>query len=143
VGKSCSEAFHLERGETAAFDMAPDPGAFLSLGAGLEAGPRFWLLTIGTGLLLISVVVVLVRRVDLRWSSFLALTLIVAGGAGNLWDRVAQGFVVDFVSLGLGPLRTGISNVADLAITAGAAWLVLAGGRRRGEPQTPAQPSSP
>jgi len=32
--------------------------------------------------------------------------------------------VVDFLNVGIGPLRTGIFNVADLAITAGAVVLI-------------------
>lgn len=121
-------------GDVVRVQYARNPGAFLGLGAELEPGPRFWLFSLGTGLLLISVASVLLKRSDMRWPSFLALSLIVAGGFGNLWDRMTQGFVVDFVSLGLGPLRTGIFNVADVAITAGVAWLVLEGLRRRRAP---------
>ncbi|HEY8123705.1 MAG TPA: signal peptidase II, partial [Myxococcota bacterium] len=41
-------------------------------------------------------------------------------------DRVLNaGAVTDFVSLGVGPLRTGIFNLADVAIMAGAALLLL------------------
>ena len=45
---------------------------------------------------------------------------------GNLLDRFFNGgAVVDFVSIGFGGLRTGIFNVADLAITCGALWLLV------------------
>jgi signal peptidase II len=54
---------------------------------------------------------------------------VLAGGGGNLIDRVAYGgVVVDFLNLGIGGLRTGIFNVADLQIVAGIvmlAWLSL------------------
>lgn len=40
-------------------------------------------------------------------------------------DRVVRGSVVDFLNVGIGPLRTGILNVADVAIMLGAAFLVL------------------
>jgi signal peptidase II len=36
-----------------------------------------------------------------------------------------DGLVTDFVSLGVGPLRTGIFNVADVCIVAGALLFVL------------------
>ena len=68
-----------------------------------------------------SWVVVLLRR-PLTRGVALGLALLIAGGAGNLIDRVARpgGRVVDFAQLGvrLGPLdaRTGVFNVADLAI---------------------------
>jgi signal peptidase II len=54
-----------------------------------------------------------------------------AGGASNWLDRAATGRVVDFMNVGLGPLRTGIFNVADVAIMCGAAVRVL-GEMRRG-----------
>jgi len=39
---------------------------------------------------------------------------------------VARGSVIDFVNVGVGPLRTGVFNVADVAIMAGIAALALA-----------------
>ena len=46
--------------------------------------------------------------------------LTVAGGFGNLVDRIVQsGCVTDFVILGIGRYRTGVFNVADLAILSG------------------------
>ena len=56
----------------------------------------------------------------------LALALIVAGGVGNLIDRMTSsgGVVIDFLNLGIGPVRTGVFNVADMAIT-GAFFLLL------------------
>ena len=57
--------------------------------------------------------------------------LILAGGASNWVDRVMQGSVVDFgINVGVGSLRTGIFNVADVAIMLGVAVLIL-GERRR------------
>jgi signal peptidase II len=66
------------------------------------------------------------------------LALFVAGGASNLADRVTRGSVIDFMSVGSGPLRTGIFNVADAAIMLGAG-LVLGDytGRRRTPPPKP------
>ena len=46
--------------------------------------------------------------------------LIIGGGLGNLIDRILnQGAVIDFMNIGIGPIRTGVFNVADLAILAG------------------------
>ena len=62
-----------------------------------------------------------------------AMVLIAAGGMGNLVDRVLRdGRVIDFMNLGLGPVRTGIFNVADVQIMVGLGLLLL--GRRRVEP---------
>jgi len=64
-----------------------------------------------------------------------ALAVIIAGGVGNLIDRLRfAGRVTDFLYLQAGPLHTGVFNVADMAITFGILWLVLAWGftqRRR------------
>jgi signal peptidase II len=99
---------------------AENPGAFLSLMAGMPDHLRFWVLTVANGLILGGLAVYLVRsRTADRWLWF-ALMLILAGGVGNLIDRVRfDGHVIDFLNIGLGRLRTGIFNVADVAITAG------------------------
>jgi len=61
-----------------------------------------------------------------------AVALLFAGGVGNLIDRVTSGgSVVDFIKLGIGPVRTGIFNVADVAITVGALILLSAALRRQ------------
>lgn len=52
--------------------------------------------------------------------SFTVGLLILAGGFGNLYDRALNdGRVVDFMLLQIGPLKTGVFNVADIAIMAG------------------------
>ena len=76
-----------------------------------------------TGLLLVAVLAMVVRhRRDA--ASLLGATLFLAGGASNWIDRVAHGKVVDFLNLGVGPVRTGVFNVADVAILAGLALLL-------------------
>jgi len=79
--------------------------------------------------ILLALIVVAVRRRLSGWPA-LGLALFVAGGLSNWMDRVTQGRVVDFLNVGVGPLRTGVFNVADLAIMVGAlvfAWGGLAG----------------
>jgi len=50
-----------------------------------------------------------------------ALALFFAGGVSNLLDRIAyEGYVMDFINVGIGPLRTGIFNIADISIMVGA-----------------------
>jgi signal peptidase II len=55
------------------------------------------------------------------------LALILGGAAGNLWDRIALGHVVDFVLLHAGGWHFPAFNVADSAITVGAGLLILDG----------------
>ena len=100
-------------------------GGFLSLGAGLPAVVRTGLFTVGTGLLLCMLVVLAIRGRSDRWPT-LGAALFIAGGASNWIDRVARGSVVDFLNVGVGPVRTGVFNVADVAIMLGASVIVLA-----------------
>ena len=64
-----------------------------------------------------------------RWPgrALFGVALFVAGGASNLVDRIAYGVVVDFMNVGIGPLRSGIFNVADMAIVLGVFILVHEG----------------
>lgn len=53
-----------------------------------------------------------------------ALALLFAGGVGNLYDRITQGYVIDFIT----PLFIDFPtfNVADIGVTCGVIMLVLA-----------------
>ncbi|HQS58191.1 MAG: signal peptidase II [Gallionellales bacterium 35-53-114] len=55
----------------------------------------------------------------------LALALVLGGALGNLIDRVAYGYVVDFLDFYWGNYHFPAFNVADSAISAGAALLLL------------------
>jgi signal peptidase II len=111
-------------GDTVRLVYVENTGGFLSLGAGLPPAVRKPLFTIGTGAMLLGLVGLAVRQ---RWQGWalVGVTLFVAGGASNWIDRVARGSVVDFLNVGIGPLRTGIFNVADVAILAGAGLVVF------------------
>lgn len=109
-------------------------GGFLNLGAGLPPVVRTAVFTVATGLGLLALLVVAIRRRTDGWAA-VGLVLLVSGGASNWLDRFMRGSVVDFLNVGLGPVRTGVFNVADVAIMAGAVTFVLAGFRapRAGE----------
>jgi len=112
-------------GDTVRLSYAENTGGFLSLGADLPVERRVIVFTIVTGLLLVSLAAAAVQR---RWEGarLLGAALIVSGGASNWIDRVAVGSVVDFMNVGIGPVRTGIFNVADVAIMAGVVLIVFA-----------------
>ena len=55
----------------------------------------------------------------------LALSLILAGALGNLYDRVNYGYVIDFIEVYFRDYRWPSFNVADSAITCGVALLAL------------------
>ncbi|MGH9555870.1 MAG: signal peptidase II [Terriglobales bacterium] len=54
----------------------------------------------------------------------IALALILGGAIGNLWDRLSDGFVVDYLDFNLGSYHWPAFNVADSAIVVGALILV-------------------
>ncbi|HEX5044639.1 MAG TPA: signal peptidase II [Candidatus Polarisedimenticolaceae bacterium] len=115
---------------------AENTGAFLSLGSGLPETLRLWIFVVVTGLVLaLLLAYALTHRDTLRPWEMLALALVVGGGIGNLLDRVFLGLVRDFLFLGVGRLRTGVFNVADMAITGGALLMLL--GLRRGRSASP------
>lgn len=116
---------HSYLADTVRLEYAENAGGFLSLGAGLPPWVRSGVFSVGTAILLVGVTLMMLRGRS-SGPAFAGLCLIWAGGVSNLLDRVLQGTVVDFLNLGLGPVRTGIFNVADVAIVTGMA-LVLAG----------------
>jgi signal peptidase II len=105
---------------------AENAGAFLSLGANLASGVRASILTGAVGVFLAGLLAFAVFNRKLNGLQVLAYALTLGGGWSNWLDRFARnGRVVDFMNLGIGPVRTGIFNVADLAIVAGIVLLVL------------------
>ncbi len=112
--------------DTLRFELASNPGAFLSLGAGLSSGLRQLIfLGLVPGLLAIICVVALRSDFSSGWS-LLGLAFVAGGGLSNWIDRLLHGgAVTDFISFGLGSLRTGIFNLADVSIVAGVALLLL------------------
>lgn len=118
-------------------DPVENAGAFLSLGAGLPSAARWWILTGGVGAALAAAAILGLRAAPMfRRRTSLGYALFLGGGASNWVDRlVSSGRVVDFVQLRLGIFRTGIFNLADAAILAGAALLVAgacSGAKTRG-----------
>jgi len=111
-------------------------GAFLSLGASLPSAIKNGIFIVGVGVVLTALLGYLLFTTSLNRYTTIALTLICAGGFGNLIDRILyDGYVVDFLNIGVGGLRTGIFNVADIAITTGAIALIIYGGIRRNHGQ--------
>ena len=73
---------------------------------------------------------VLLRKGGSRWYC-VALALILGGALGNLYDRVMLGHVIDFLLFHWRGWSYPAFNVADSAITVGAAMLILDSFRRR------------
>jgi signal peptidase II len=118
--------------------LVQNPGSFLSLGASLPEHLRFILFTAVAAILLAGLVYASLFARRLGPARFIALGLVAGGGISNLIDRLFyDGRVTDFLNVGIGSFRTGIFNLADMAILAGALLLILS---RYAPP--PAAPSS-
>jgi len=103
-------------------------GAAFSFLAG-ESGWQRWLFA-GIAAAATLLIVWLLHRGRDAWYS-LGLALILGGALGNLWDRLTMGAVVDFLLFHYRGWFFPAFNVADSAITAGAALLILDSFRHR------------
>lgn len=107
------------------FEYVENAGAFLGMGAQLPGVLRFLIFVVFTGTMLVVMLLLVIEERTGNTARLTGFALLAGGGLGNLTDRIInEGRVVDFVSLGLGPVRTGIFNMADVAVMAGA-MLVL------------------
>lgn len=110
-----------------------NPGAAWSFLAGASGWQR-WFFTI-LALVVSAAIVVWMRflpRREYRWRA-IALALVLAGALGNVIDRLWHGYVIDFLQFHYQGWYYPAFNLADSAITVGAAMLILEGlfSRRR------------
>jgi signal peptidase II len=100
----------------------------------IAPAPRFWILSA----LMIAAVITLVAFLAKYWPALSRVQraggLMILGGAfGNVSDRLARGYVVDFLHLQHWP----VFNVADVAICVGGLLLALGAARQTRVPATP------
>jgi signal peptidase II len=111
--------------------LAFNPGAAFSFLAGASGWQR-WVFA-GIAAVASVVIVWLLRRGGSRVYCA-GLALILGGALGNLWDRLTLGHVVDFLLFHWREWSYPAFNVADSAITVGAALIIIDSFRaRRGE----------
>lgn len=118
-----------------------NPGAAFSLLSGAPEGLRqgfFPLITV----LAVVVVLLYYRRLrrDQRYYQ-VALSLLLAGAVGNFVDRLARGYVIDFIDWYVGRHHWPTFNVADSLIVVGVAMLLLHPGRRKAATSSDAEPA--
>lgn len=115
-------------GDLVRFRLSSNTGAFLSFGSDFPPVLRFWIFTVFSALLVIGVLVYALTTEALPQDAIIALAFLGGGGLSNLIDRIFRdGHVVDFLNFGVGNLRTGILNLADIAITFGALYVMWVG----------------
>ena len=92
-----------------------------------------WVLVVFSSLVVLGVLWWIRRLQDNRWMTMSAGFLI-GGALGNVVDRIAYGFVVDFLNMSCcGINNPYVFNIADIFIFAGAIGLILFEGRDRGK----------
>ena len=90
--------------------------------------PAHWKTAMLIGFSVVAMVVVSVllwRQSHAVTITGVALSLILGGAVGNLWDRVASGKVVDFLLFYVKQYQWPVFNLADSAIVVGASLLVI------------------
>jgi signal peptidase II len=92
-----------------------------------DDSPNEWKITV----LVMFSIVALVVVTALLWknghslnATGVGLSLVLGGAIGNLWDRLAERYVVDFFDFYIGSYHWPAFNVADSAIVIGALLLV-------------------
>ena len=98
-------------------------GAAFSFLAGASGWQRWFF--VGLGAVATVFIVWMLRRHGEQRLFCWALSLILGGALGNVIDRLLHGYVVDFIQVHYGGWYFPSFNVADSAITVGAACLIL------------------
>lgn len=111
-------------------EYAENSGAFLSIGEHLPSPVILFLTSLLTAIIILIIARLSFQNQKVKQSLIIGLALIAGGSIGNLIDRLLNaGVVVDFMNVGIGQIRSGIFNVADIAILAGVFILIIFMGR--------------
>lgn len=102
-----------------------NPGAAFSFLAGAGGWQRwfFTVLALGVSVVLLWWLRSVHEAAERRLA--LALSLILAGAIGNVIDRIEHGYVVDFIHVHWGNAYFPAFNIADAALTVGAALMIF------------------
>lgn len=104
---------------------AENPGAAFGLFADSPSDWKIGLLILFSIVALMIVVTMLWKNSHRMTTTGIGLALILGGALGNLWDRLLNKRVVDFLVFYIGEHQWPAFNVADSAIVVGAGLLVL------------------
>lgn len=106
---------------------AENSGAWGGLGSQLPDWLRVLLLSVLPAVILVVIAVQVFRARESGVLKILGLTFFVAGGIGNLIDRFAYGYVIDFMYVGYNNIGTNIFNFADVQLMTGMVCLIVSG----------------
>jgi signal peptidase II len=100
-------------------------GVAFGIFSSISSPAKSLLLSVFTAFAAVVVVAYSVRSPARNRLLQIALALILGGALGNLYDRMAYGYVVDFVEFYVGPYHWPAFNVADSAISVGVLLLAV------------------
>ena len=107
------------------FTLAYNPGAAFSFLSDAGGWQRWFFIAIAVGVS-VMLIIWLARLPRDKWLEPVALSLILGGALGNLYDRIVHGHVVDFILVHWEQQWFFPAfNIADSAITVGAAMLIV------------------
>ena len=110
------------------FTYARNTGAAFSMFSGGN-----WALALINGVMIAVVLALIFKGKGLSRTTRWALLLVATGGLGNLIDRLAYGYVIDFIELTF--MRFAVFNLADVMVSVGAvlaaACMLLGGEKER------------
>ena len=84
-----------------------------------------YLLTFISSVALLMILVFSLRQSIRNWKLQLGLMLVLGGAAGNLYDRIHYGFVIDFIEIYYQSFHWPTFNLADSSISIGIGLLLL------------------
>ena len=114
-------------GDMLRIGYAENTGAFLGLGSNMSDSAKFWIFVCAVGLVLSALLIYILKTKTQTIYGLTLLTFVFSGGISNFYDRALNnGAVIDFLNVGIGSLRTGIFNFADMAIMLGVILLLFA-----------------
>ncbi len=106
-------------GDTFRLLYTQNEGAFLSMGSDLSSIWHLLLLKIFPVIMLTVLLGYTFFSKEMTYPQRFAMAMILGGGISNIADRLAYGKVIDFMNMGIGTLRTGVFNFADVFIMIG------------------------
>ncbi len=84
---------------------------------------KTWLLSLFTGVLILLLTIYLIFGKDISKLERISFLLLIAGGLGNLIDRIFRGYVIDFIDYLF--MNYAVYNFADILVTIGAVLLII------------------
>ena len=106
------------------FSHVHNYGAAFSFLANEDGWQQYFLVMVSS-IASLAIAIWMAKTTKQQVFKLLALSLILSGAVGNLIDRAALGFVIDFIDFHYQTFYFPVFNVADMAISAGVVLLIL------------------